>query len=295
MRKLPVVYEIQTTNRCNGQCIICPSRDMKNEKMDMPFRLFKKIIDNIHLAQESTVRIVMYLNGEPFLDPDFVNKLRYVRSTCEDVVVEISSNISYLSEDILAALCECKVDDFRISCFGFSEETYRHAMPGLRFSIFLENLEKLIQAKNTGAFSGEISLTMIDYPELLQSDYDNAKKFCEDHQMVFNFWGFLDRTGNVKRFSNHIVISEESERNKEYTCAQHRHLERMHILADGRVSLCCQDWEEKYILGSLASQSLEEIWNCDDYELLRRQIDEVGIPYPNICKKCKILLEGKKE
>ena len=113
--------------------------------------------------------------------------------------------------------------------------------------------------------------------------------------MTLNFWGYLDRAGNVTRRSNQVNITEEEEKKKVYTCAQNRHMERMHILVDGTVILCCQDWRREYILGSAQTDSLQEIWEGKAYERIRQQINQIGYPYPALCKKCKILLEGKKQ
>lgn len=66
-------------------------------------------------------------------------------------------------------------------------------------------------------------------------------------------------------------------------------------MVDGTVILCCQDWRREYVLGSLKTNTLQEIWKSEDYEKIRKQIDQKGYPYPVICKRCKILLEGRKE
>lgn len=294
MKKLPLAYEIQTTNRCNGRCIICPHCNQKRPQADMSMELFEKIIDDIASLGTDDIRLILYLNGEPFLDPYFLERLRYARRKCQGAEIEISSNLSMLSREIIETMAECKVTDFRISCFGFTRESYHYVMPGLNFDIFMNNMESLLEYVKKDLFKGEVSLTMINYPELLKEDYDLAKEFCDKNGILFNFWGFLDRTDNVKKYSNHVHISKEAEEEKLYTCAQHRHIERMHILADGRVPLCCQDWQEKNIMGSLKDNMITEIWENERYQLVRKQIDEKGYRYPDICKKCKILLEGIK-
>lgn len=294
MNRRPAAYEIQTTNRCNGHCLVCPHESVKQVYQTMDMVLFQRILDEIS-DEEEPVRIVLYLNGEPFLDEHFGERLQYVRQRCPHALIEVSTNLSVLRKDIFEAIKKCDIDDFRISCFGFFKETYEKVMPGLKYETFLSNMEYLLDFRNKYDRLENVSLTMLDIPELKGGEWEQAKKFCEDHCMTFNFWGYLDRAGNVKRQSNHVLITEEDERNKIYTCAQNRHMERMHILVDGTVILCCQDWRREYVLGSLKTNTLQEIWKSEDYEKIRMQIDQKGYPYPVICKRCKILLEGRKE
>lgn len=67
MNRRPAAYEIQTTNRCNGHCLVCPHESVKQVYQTMDMVLFQRILDEIS-DEEEPVRIVLYLNGEPFLD-----------------------------------------------------------------------------------------------------------------------------------------------------------------------------------------------------------------------------------
>lgn len=294
INRKPAVYEIQTTNRCNGRCLVCPHGNVEQTYQTMDADLFQKLIEEIATG-EDVVRIVLYLNGEPFLDEYFGDRLRYVRQKCPNAIIEVSTNLSVFREDIFGAIRKCDIDDFRISCFGFFKDTYEKIMPGLKYDSFIANIKYLIDFRNNYDRLRNVSLTMLDIPELQDGECEQARKFCEDNHMSFNFWGYLDRAGNVKRQLNHVMITEDDERKKIYTCAQSRHVERMHILVDGTVILCCQDWRREYVLGSVTKNTLQEIWESEEYERIRKQIDQIGYPYPLICKRCKILLEGRKE
>ena len=294
MLKRPVAYEIQTTNRCNGGCLVCPHRNIEQKYQSMDRLLFKKIVDEIAVSKEP-VRIVLYLNGEPFLDEYFPWRLQYTRETCPHALIEVSTNLSFLNEDILEAIKQWDIDDFRISCFGLSKETYEQIMQGLKYETFQTNLEKLLVFRKRYAQLRNVSLTVLDLPELQAGERELARRFCQENHMTLNFWGYLDRAGNVKYHSNHVSVTVEEEEKKVYTCAQNRHMERMHILVDGTVILCCQDWRRENVLGSVETDSLHDIWAGKSYEKVRRQIDQPGYPYPELCKKCKILLEGKRQ
>ena len=41
------------------------------------------------------------------------------------------------------------------------------------------------------------------------------------------------------------------------------------VLADGRVTMCDQDFQGRHPLGSLADRSLEDIWRCAEFDRIR--------------------------
>lgn len=293
--QLPAAYEIQTTSYCNGRCIICPHRDVVTSPEHMSQALFEKIIDEIRdLSSDGKgVLLIPYLNGEPFLDPHICCRLDLIRERLPHCRLELSTNLSVLSDDILNAIIRNKVNDFRISCFGWAK-SYEQSMPGLRFSRFCEHLRRLLDRMSAEGMLQTVSLTVVQHPFIRLSDIEELRSLANREGISLNLWGALDRAGNVASFRNDIQVSKEDELAKRYSCAQRRHLERMHIFADGTVVLCCQDWRRDVVLGNAASSSLRSIWNNQAYQHVRAAIDEAGLPYPELCKKCKILLEGAK-
>ncbi len=58
------------------------------------------------------------------------------------------------------------------------------------------------------------------------------------------------------------------------------------MLWDGRVSLCCADFDGKTILGDLNTHSIAEVWNAEPYRKVRREHLESG--GPDICRACDL-------
>ena len=59
------------------------------------------------------------------------------------------------------------------------------------------------------------------------------------------------------------------------------------VLWDGRVSLCCADFDGRTVLGDLPTRStIREIWNGEPYVQARRQHLESG--GPDICRACDL-------
>jgi len=279
------VYEIQTASFCNAGCIICPHRVYKNILLQgvMTPDLFGRIIGQI--PNQSGIKVVLYMNNEPLLDPLFLDRLKLVARRLPAVKLEISTNVSLLDpayQDKISRIASLAIDELRLSVFGFSPGSHHRLMPGLDWARVRANLNHLANNRKLRQKIRQISLVMIDH-DLEASDIKLARIFCRKNKFVFHLWGFLDRARNVQGLSNHISHAEID------GCSQKRPQTRMHILFTGQVVLCCMDWAVKYVLGDARQQSLEAIWHSRQYDLARERISGQRPSAANfICKSCKI-------
>lgn len=280
----PKIFEIQTASFCNGGCIICPYKDVErnNPKGIMSDSLFKKIINEIAEVNNYGIKIIPYFNNEPFLDKKIIERIKYINKKCPNCEIELSTNLSLLGKNYQNKLAACKLKDLKLSVFGFSKITHENIMTGLNWDEVKTNLDDLCNNKKLRENIGQISLVMIDYPGLKSKDILLAKKYCKDNFIKFEFWGFLDRAGNVKKFNNNI------DKKNIYGCEQHRPIERFHVLFDGRVVLCCMDWKLQYELGDVNKHSINQIWNSQKFKVIRKSIYGGGNNAPVLCKKCKL-------
>ena len=153
-------------------------------------------------------------------------------------------------------------------------------MPCLNYEKTFEKLEMISKImKNTNTI---ISIVMIDNGEIKETEFQNMKQLCEKLGFNFERWGFLDRSNNVKYKSNNVYNENVS------CCEQNRPFERMHILSDGRVIFCCQDWSHSLVVGNIKDNTIEEIWNGTKYTSARKSLYDKDKESPMICKKCKL-------
>jgi len=276
----PLAFEIQTASYCNAKCMICPHREVSKNLPNgiMEMDLFKKIIDQID--NPWGVKIIPYFNNEPFLDSLFIDRLNYIAEKCPEAEIEISSNVSLLNAKMQKKLIGIDIRDLRLSVFGFTKESHHSVMPGLDWNIVEKNLWLLAENKELRQSIGQVSIVMIDYSGIKKEDIELAKSFCKKHFIKFELWGFFDRGKNVKDYSNDVY------RDSVVGCEQRRQQERMHIIFDGRVVLCCMDWKLEYVLGNLNQQSIKEVWDSNEYQKIRKDIHDNNAL--ELCKKCKL-------
>lgn len=278
MMDYPKVIEVQFHNKCNSNCLICPYKDMNYSYKSMTNELFEKLLSEID--EKKLKRIIPYLNNEPFLDVNFIEKVKKIRNKFKKIEIEISSNVSMIKEKDIIALNSLNITELRLSVFGYEKDTYNKMMPCLNYEKTFEKLKTIsnIMSKT----STIISIVMIDTGEISEQEFIDMEKMCKSLGFNFERWGFLDRSDNVTYKSNNIYNENVS------YCEQNRPLERMHILSDGRVIFCCQDWSHSLVVGDINNNTISEVWNSKVYNNARNSLYDKEKDSPLICKKCKL-------
>ncbi len=274
----PQIIEVQLCNLCNSCCSICPYKDMKYKPEYMSTSLFLKLINELKML--NLKRIIPYLNNEPFIDKNYISQIKVLRANCPNAELEISTNASLLTEDIMNELLKLNITELRLSVFGYYKKTYNKMMPNLTKSVVFKNLHKLSKVFKDS--KTKISIVMIDNGQINEIEFQKMKALATKLNFEFNKWGFLDRAKNVKNQTNNFY------NDKVNFCEQFRPLERMHILADGDVVFCCQDWKHQYVVGNLNKNSIIEIWNSKEYNSLRKHLYDKKLVAPDLCCNCKL-------
>src|SRR3972149_3969458 len=94
---------LETIAICNAACVFCPYPTMKRPRGTMSMDLFRKIIDEA--ATISRIEEVCLTGlGEPLLDRQVVERLRYVRKKMPLIQTTLYTNGSLLSAEKVTAL-----------------------------------------------------------------------------------------------------------------------------------------------------------------------------------------------
>ena len=100
-RLLPSSLQIETTTRCNLRCKTCLRS--QQAQGDMPFELFKSIIDQYKLLKITGRKIDLTGVGEPLLNTELLPMIRYAKTNETKVGWEsmaLSSSLrSFLEKD----------------------------------------------------------------------------------------------------------------------------------------------------------------------------------------------------
>ena len=266
---LPEIVQIESTNICNAKCVFCPRDEMHRRQGIMSFDLFRKIVDECVELGITHVRVHNY--GEPFVDRKLVDKVRYAK---EKGIQEVGmiSNGSLITEQVARGMVDAGLDAINISVDAAGKDVFESTRIGLKYDKVIANIERLVRLRTE---SGKRR------PKLILSFV--RQNNSADEQAFIEHWRAVADKIHITDLHNWAgTLNTESDVN--YPC--YRPWLTFTVLWDGRVSLCCADFDGKTILGDVTTQSIAEIWNADPYRKARRQHLESG--GPDICRACDL-------
>jgi MoaA/NifB/PqqE/SkfB family radical SAM enzyme len=266
---MPEIVQIESTNICNAKCVFCPRDEMHRRQGIMSFELFTKIVDECVELGITHVRVHNY--GEPFVDRKLVEKVRYAK---ERGIKEVGmiSNGSLITEAVARGMVDAGLDAINISVDASGKDVFESTRIGLKYDKVIANIERLVRIR---AESGKRR------PKLILSFV--RQNNSADEQAFIEHWRKIADKIHITDLHNWGgTLHKQSDVN--YPC--YRPWLTFTVLWDGRVSLCCADFDGHTILGDMNTSSIKEIWNNDLYRSVRREHLESG--GPDVCRACDL-------
>lgn len=252
----PPLIDLEVTNHCNLNCVMCPRDTMKRPKGYMEFDFFREVIDQIppHRLEKSW----LHLYGEPLLHPKLPDMIRYAKEKVEIEQIGISTNCVLLDEEKAESLLSSPLDMLVLSVDGATQETYEKIRRKGAFDKVVENVARFIEMrKERGSSRPTVWVQIIE----MQDNFDEIERFKsewaprlgpEDQVFVKNFSAFGGRIGDRADFYKHMPRTR-------LPCS---YLWSYFVVYwDGRVTPCCLDMEGELCIGDLKRSSIQEIWS----------------------------------
>ncbi len=228
------VLQIETTNICNAHCVFC-QHDKFKEFGTMTDALFKKIIGDAEKLPNLKLLIPM-LTGEPFCDKNILDRLTHARARLPWVNIQLYTNGSLLTFEILQKLKEIPNFSLSVSLNGIDTETRKKLM----------GLDDWIHVVRLTNYATQIKLpyrvTMVGYPEINPKEVEN----------------FIKAGGMAIHYQSWAGQQYPYTRNRWTQCT--RALSHMTIRYNGDANLCCFDPFGKVSFGNVNDQTIEEVW-----------------------------------
>lgn len=142
----PDIVQIEPTNQCNFNCIMCIRRFWQENMGFMDFSLYKKLAKSVfpHIK-----RVVLYGHGEPLFHPEFINMARLTRELLPETgTIFFSTNGSLLDNSTADKLVkEIGVDSIAVSIDTTDFAKLREIRVGAKPNVLLGNIKYLAKIK----------------------------------------------------------------------------------------------------------------------------------------------------
>lgn len=168
----PQVLHIDLTNLCNNNCLGCWCRSplLKDKempewekKLSLPFEIIKGVIDDC-LKMGGLRQIKLVGGGEPFMHPDILKIIEYIKERKREIEVDINTNFTLVDKNIAQKLIDLGLDSLTVSLWAGDAITYMKTHPN-------KNEETFYQIKEVLTYLGEKK---------------NGKPYIKIYNVIFN-------------------------------------------------------------------------------------------------------------
>lgn len=286
---LPLYVVIESTDRCNLDCVMCPRSEMNRPLGSMEFDLFRDTIDQVRSAADF---VYLHFFGEPLLNERIMDMIDYCGS--KGITTAMSTNITLMNDDICLALLRSKLSFLVLSCEGFDGESYSRVRRGVPFGKVLENMESFKRLRGRlGAGGPKVVIQTILLPDMPEGYEDRYKRFWADYGadnvFVKGLFPWAYQSEKVNRYS--LEGSPYPDRGSNVCTEPWRGLA---VYWDGRVVPCCNDYSGKEVLGDLTRQTVADVWTGARYVDFRKMHASGNRGDSDLCRKCDFPVQEEK-
>jgi MoaA/NifB/PqqE/SkfB family radical SAM enzyme len=317
----PVCLYLETTNRCNLPCTICPRTFEELEPAaNMSWDLFRSIVDQY----PKIARVVLHGVGEPLMVPNLPRMIRYLKD--RGTYVLFNTNGTLLNARRGRDLIGSGLDELRVSLDAAEAEAFKAVRGRDVFDRIVANVREFrALQRSLEAEKPRVSLWLTGLKETIGQlpafvDLAHAIDVREVHLQRLVY--FADGQGLARAeqaLFEHVDPREQGLiREAEARAAQHgilfnasgatepgtslrrtdekrpwslctRPWTLMYFTAHGRALPCCiapfsMRGYDAFTLGEATQQSLREIWNGEAYRRFRREL--LSDAPPACCANC---------
>ena len=259
---------------------MCPREKLTRPLSVMGMGLFEKIIGDIRPHAKKIKRLHLHNYGEPLMDPWLAQKISLAKSSGFDCVYLVT-NGSLLTDDMSRKLIASGLDEFKVSFYGTDPATYQATMQGLDFEKTMRNLESFFRIREE--LKSATPRIIIQY----LPHADNRQK-TEDFVALFNNKIDAGRGDQLSIFALHNYGS-----GKRFHVFQGKPVSVcnypwsvMLIWCDGRVGLCCMDFDAQCVVGDVSTRHVLSVWNGDAMKTVRRDFKRLKYGQYPACINC---------
>ena len=288
----PMSVSFEPTTSCNLRCPECPSglRAFSRPTGNLEQDFFKKTINQI---QRELIYLIFYFQGEPYLNPDFLDMVKYASK--KKIYTITSTNAHFLSDENAKKTVESGLDRLIISLDGTTQETYESYRRGGKLEKVIEGAQNIIKWKKTLRSDKPFLIFQFLVVKPNEHQIEEVKHLAKEtgiDKVLFKSAQIYDyKNGNpliptIDRYSRYRKNSDGSYsiKNKmENSCWKMWHSNV--ITWDGKVVPCCFDKDAEFVLGDLNKLSFSEVWENQEYNNFRSAILKSRSKI-EMCKNC---------
>ncbi len=246
-RRFPLMLNVEPTNDCNLNCVMCARRKSSKPVSFMPLSMFSSVMDEAR-AHGGIRWLAMHKDGESLLHPDLAAMVACAKRGGAAEFVHMNTNALLLDEAMAERLITAGLDSLTLSVDAFTQETYARVKGGGDLDTVRRNAHTLLEVRRRlGASTPVIRAKIIEMP----ATRDEIEPFRRE-------WTGVADEVQVQPMHNHAGGVEGAQDPDRRACSLLWY--SLAVNSDGTVSTCCLDYSRASLLGDLRRSSLASIF-----------------------------------
>lgn len=268
---------VGTTGVCNASCIHCPTNKLSTDHLErapMPMALFRKIVDQLAAPDVKVTGFFSFgLFGDGLVDPQVVERARYLKKKLPDVFFHLNTNGAAYNRKKHRDLVGV-VDLLSIHIESLNEDLYNELMAPLRLKNVLPKINMLTE----------------DFGDRVYVSSPVNRKNRGERDAILAY--FRDRGASTVFFAPLSNRCSPSQVYEELAIAPQPGSCGSDILSDlivdwtGEVFACCNDFSKELPLGSLTRQTVRDVFQDARRTSMAKALDAGAWGSLATCTKC---------
>ncbi len=271
MIMLPCFYPPETdVRRAFGRCVA---------DTDAAVDRIAACLRECRVAGGDDVRVVLGGFGDPLLHPEWPGYVRRCREA-GIFAVAVRTPAVTLDKAAIDVLEENQVDVLNVLLDAATPETYRDLHQADHYDRVLANLDALLASHQAR-----------QQPQpLLACEMIKARATMDEIEPFYDKW--IGKVGSAvivgpSDYAGQFVDRAVMDMAPPTRFACERLFTRALVLADGRVTVCDQDYRGRHAVGSLADSSLAALWTGETLTATRRSHQAGTYDAMPLCRSCR--------
>ncbi len=274
------IVSLETMTTCNQKCYFCPVSIAPREDYAMPAEFFEHIVNQLTDFRSTLESVFLQSYNEPTIDRRFVDLCRTLFGA--GLPVAVLSNGTGLTSAKVDALVES--GPLRYLCINLStldRERYQRDRGEDHVALVLRNLD---YAKDR-LLAKQMNIVVLGIGDAQHDrDFEEIARRFHGSRFEVQRHVIMDRAGWLD-----VGLKPPDRKQRLGGCDNvgSRPLQHLHITPRGTCVLCCEDYDERYVVGDLTKNSIAEVLGGEEIARLRRWVYGIeDAPADFICRNC---------
>jgi len=273
---------IEAHTVCNQSCYFCPVAVAPRENYFMPTELYERIVGEL-AAYRATVEAVFMINyNEPTVDRRFVDQVRAIKAAgLPPAVLTNGTGLTPARIDALVELGGLRFLSINLSTLDAARYVAERGGNRNQLAAVLRHLD---HAKHLPLAEQMDIVVLGTGDERHRRDYEEIRARFAGSRFAVKSFAVMDRAGYLQ-----IGLKPTRPAQRLGGCDNFgsRPLQHLHVTPRGQCVLCCEDYDEHYVVGDLTRQTVAAVLAGPEVARLRRWTYGVeDAPADFICRKC---------